>query len=116
MFRRSVIATLALAVLAASAIAPGAAAVVRVNKGMFGVSIGQTKKQVKRKLGRPNDIDRGRKETNWFYESKQLLVTLKNRTKRVVSLYTDHPRERTANGIGVGSTEQQVVAGIRGVE
>ncbi|MDP8943997.1 MAG: hypothetical protein M3N16_07745 [Actinomycetota bacterium] len=108
----SIVLIVALALLAPSS----ASALVRVNKGMFGVSLGKTQKQVKRKLGRPNDVERNRRlrEIDWFYDRRQLMVSFKARTRRVVSLVTSNPRERTASGVGVGSTEQEVVAGVPG--
>ena len=107
--------TFALVLVMTLAMPTIAGAVIRVNKGIFGVSLGQSQKQVKRKLGRPNDVNRSRGHIRWFYDRKQLMVSFRSRTKRVVSLFTDNPRERTPTGVGVGSTEEQVLAGVPGV-
>jgi len=113
---RPSITALALAVVVALTLAPSAGAVIRINRGISGISHGDTKKQVQRKLGRPSDVERERRETTWFYVRKQLVVTFKNRTGRVVFLNSDNPRERTASGDGIGSTEAEVVAGVPGIE
>lgn len=106
--------SIALAICLVMLAPSGASALVRINKGMFGVSLGQSQKQVKRKLGRPNDAERDRRfrEIDWFYDRRDLMVSFKERTRRVVSLVTTNPRERTASGVGVGSTEEEVVAGV----
>lgn len=113
---RRIVIPLALAAAVALLVPTSAGAVIRVNKGMFGVSLGHTMKQVKRKLGRPGDVRRDRRlrETDWFYARRELMVAFKDRTRRVVYLATENPRERTASGVGVGSTEQEVLAGVPG--
>ena len=109
---------LSVAVVAALAlVAPAdAAALIRVNEGMAGVSLGQSQKRVTRELGRPSAVRRDRRfrHVDWTYRRKRLVVSFRERTRRVVFLLTHNRRERTATGVGVGSTEQEVTAGVSG--
>jgi hypothetical protein len=92
-----------------------ASATVRVNQGMFGISLGQSETHVRHKLGRPDGISHDRKhhETDWYYGRKDLFLTFTGKKQRLDSMITGNPRERTANGVGVGSTEAQVTTGVR---
>jgi hypothetical protein len=113
-FRRRVSTVVAVAVLL---FVPASAAVVPVNPvvdvengGLFGVRLGQTDKQVRQALGRPDDVTKvPRLGIHWFYERFDLQMFLNQRTKRVDELFTGDAGAKTASRVGVGSTEQQIV-------
>ena len=95
--RRTLALVLAGAVLALPATA---AATIRPQKGMSGLSLGMTKAQVQSKLGRPIGTGGGR-----YYYAR---VWVAFRLGRVVEITTTRSSERTASGIGVDSTEAAV--------
>jgi len=92
--------TLAL-VLAGAALAlpTAAAATIRPQHGMSGVVLGMTKAQVQARLGRP--LQGGGR---WFYPR----VWVGFRAGRAIEITTTRSTERTASGLGVGSTEAAV--------
>lgn len=106
---------LAVAAVFLAAIPAVASATIRVNQGMFGIKLGQSQYHVRHKLGRPDAVKSDRKlhEVDWFYD-RGLFVAFNEKTKRVTGLLTDRGTERTSNGVGVGSTEAEVVAGVPG--
>jgi hypothetical protein len=73
-----------------------------INGGMFGVSLGSTMKQVRLKLGRPNEVDHRGGTIAWSYDSRGLVIDFKE--NRVHDLSTDGFAQRSASGVGVGST------------
>jgi hypothetical protein len=77
-----------------------AAATIRPQRGMSGVSLGMTKAQVQAKLGRPIGTGGGR----YFYAR----VSVGFRLGRVVEVTTTRSSERTGSGVGVDSSEAQV--------
>src|SRR4051794_39359641 len=80
---------------------------------MFGISLGQSETHVRHKLGRPNEITHPRRhETDWYYGRRDLDLTFAGKKQRLSEMLTRNPRERTANGVGVGSTEAQVITGV----
>jgi opacity protein-like surface antigen len=96
MRRFLVIAAAGIALLVASS----AAATIRPQRGMSGVSLGMTKAQVQAKLGRPIGTGGGR----YFYAR----VWVGFRLGRVVEVTTTRSTERTSSGVGVDSSEAQV--------
>ena len=74
-----------------------AAATIRPQRGMSGVSLGMTKAQVQAKLGRPIGTGGGR-----FYYAR---VWVGFRLGRAVEITTTRSSERTASGVGVDSSE-----------
>ncbi len=93
--------TLALVLAGAVLTLPAtAAATIRPQKGMSGLSLGMTKAQVQSKLGRPIGTGGGR-----YYYAR---VWVAFRLGRVVEITTTRSSERTASGIGVDSTEAAV--------
>jgi hypothetical protein len=88
--------------------AGGASATIKPGRGMSGVELGMTARQVQAKLGRP--IGKG----NWKWYYARLTVTFRNR--RVVGLMTTRSAERFANGLGVDSSEAEVRAAFPRLE
>ena len=87
------------------AVVAGASATIRPARGMAGVSLGMTPAQVQAKLGRP--LAKG--GWRWYYTP----VTVTFRARRVVEVRTTRRNtERTANGVGLDSTEAQVRAAL----
>jgi hypothetical protein len=97
--RRFAAAALCFAVLA---VAGGAFATIKPGRGMSGIELGMTARQVQAKLGRP--VGKG----NWKWYYARVTVTFRNR--RVVELMTTRSAERFANGLGVDSSEAEVRA------
>lgn len=108
--KRTAMLALALSLLLAGSAAAKPAIDIQ-NGAMFGVRLGERAKQVRRKLGRPDDIQRVRKlGIHWFYERIDLQLFLEPINRRVDDLFTANPSAKTAQGIGVGSSEQQLVS------
>jgi hypothetical protein len=94
------------------ALAPAAHAVIQVDRGISGARIGNTRAQVRAALGAPTRTSSGVNDFGRFvrysYEGG-LRVFFQGRTK-VTSVETTGPGDRTATGVGVGSTEAQTDA------
>jgi len=104
----------ALVILLAGAAAASAALVLQ--RGIAGVRLAMTRAQVRAVLGAPRAAVHGRNEFGSFtvYRYRGLRVTFQgNRT--VTAILTTSTTERTAAGVGVGSTEGQVRAKVAGV-
>jgi hypothetical protein len=84
---------------AALALPTAAAATIRPQQGMSGVVLGMTKAQVQARLGRP--LQGG---GHWFFPR----VSVGFRAGRATEITTTRSTERTASGLGVGSTEAAV--------
>jgi hypothetical protein len=104
----------ALVVLLVSAAAASAAIVPQ--RGIAGVRLAMTRAQVRAVLGAPSAAVHGRNDFGSFtvYRYRGLRVTFQgNRT--VTAILTTRTTERTAAGVGVGSTEGQVQAKVAGL-
>ena len=99
------------------ALSPVVGARIVVPRSIAGVELGMTKAQVRARLGKPRRIEMSPPEpgayTEFFYPAAT--VTFED-GRTVTGVRTTSPRERTATGIGVGSTLAAVVAKIRGTE
>jgi hypothetical protein len=105
------------ATLAALALPAAAPALVQIDKGIAGARLGSTIAEVHAALGRParvangsNDFGRFRQETY-----KGGIVVFYQGARTVTSVVTTGLGDRTAKGVGVGSTEAAVRANVAGV-
>ncbi|HEX8854991.1 MAG TPA: hypothetical protein VF752_05270 [Thermoleophilaceae bacterium] len=106
--RLSISALLGLALLLAAAAPAGA--LIHVQKGIAGVRIGMTQQQMKDVLGKPRSAKQGSNDfgpyTQFIYPGR-IAVTFQG-NRRVTGIYTSGTKERTADGVGVGSSERLV--------
>ncbi len=108
----------ALAALAAALAVPASAAggLIVIGKGIRGAAVDMTQKQVRGVLGTPTKTIRG---TNDFGPYTQLryggLSVMFQGNAKVTSVRTTSPADRTASGIGVGSTKASLKARVKGV-
>jgi hypothetical protein len=84
-------------------------------KGIAGVRLGLTQAQVKARVGLPAKVERGSNEIGSYttYRYRTYRVTFFG-GRNVTQVATLSPRERTAAGVGVGSTRAAVVANVAG--
>ena len=97
---------------------PGSAsALVQVDKGIAGVRLNNTKAQVKAALGQPKQIKNGTNDFGSFiqfiYAGKITVLFQSGQT--VTSVSTGGLGDRTAKGVGVGSTETAVKNKVPGI-
>ena len=101
-----------ISVVAFLALAPAAQAVIQLDRGISGARIGNTRAEVRTALGTPKSTSTGSNDFGPFvrytYEGG-LRVFFQGRTK-VTSVMTSGPSDRTATGVGVGSTEAEADA------
>ena len=93
-----------------------ASAAIVPQRGIAGVRLEMTRAQVRAVLGTPTAVVHGSNDFGSFtvYRYRGLRVTFQgNRT--VTAIFTTRAGERTAAGVGVGSTEGQVRAKVAGV-
>jgi hypothetical protein len=106
----------AVALVVALACAAEASAAIVPQRGIAGVTLNMTKAQVRATLGAPRRAIHGSNEFGRFTEFRYrgLRITFQGNL-RVTNVFTTRRTERTARGIGVGSTESQVKAKVSGV-
>ena len=103
-------------VVVALALAAGASAAIVPNRSVGGASLGQTRKQVRASLGNPLSVRRGRNEFGRYTVFRYAHVTVSFQGNGgATALTTTSATQRTARGVGVGSTEAQVKTGVRDV-
>jgi hypothetical protein len=113
---RSLVLAATVAITLASAAT--AEAVIQVQKGISGIRLGMSRAQVKAGLGDPARTKTGH---NDFGPFTQLLyrggitITFQGNASVTAVAITGHT-DRTPSGVGVGSTENQVKRGVRGVK
>ena len=99
--------------------APASATIVP-QRGMLGVVLGDTVREVRAKLGPPDGIRFVRNEIIgrqriYHYGRTAIGFNGDGRRARVINMTTRSRRERLANGIGVGSTKREVMRRVDGV-
>ncbi|MEA2233413.1 MAG: hypothetical protein QOD83_3229 [Solirubrobacteraceae bacterium] len=92
--------------------AVAAPARITVNRSVDGIGLGMTAKEVRARLGKPSLDAVSEGARNYVYRRRALVVSLVG--SRVVIVSTRNARQRTAGGIGVGSTDADVRGGVRG--
>lgn len=96
--------------------APGALALIQLDRAISGVRIGNTKAQVRASLGTPQKSRAGKNEFGSFvqYSYAGGITVMFQGEDRVSSVVTTGLGDRTSSGIGVGSPEDAVknIAGI----
>jgi hypothetical protein len=105
------------AALVALALPASASALIQVDRGIAGARVGNTVGQVHAALGRPARSVRGRSEFGRFLQETYaggVQVTYQGLT-RVTAVDTTGLGDRTARGVGVGSTEATVRAKVAGL-
>jgi hypothetical protein len=114
---RSLALSLCAAVLGALVVAPVASALIQVDRGIAGARLGNTKAQVHAALGRPAKKESGRNDFGPFLQETYRggITVFYQGARRVTSVSTDGLGDRTAKGVGVGSTEAAVKAKVPGV-
>jgi len=112
-----IVLTLAAACLAALALPQAAAALIQVDRGIAGARIDNTRAQVRAALGPPDGSRSGDNDFGPFVEYRYAggLRVLFQGGRRVTSVSTTGRGDRTARGVGVGSTERAVRARVDGV-
>jgi hypothetical protein len=102
--------------LFAMAVCSAASAAIVPQHSIAGVTLGMTEAKVKAKLGAPTHIRAG---TNDFGNWRQLVykhVTVTFQSgKKATALTTRSVKERTAKGVGVGSTRAALRKRVRGL-
>jgi hypothetical protein len=112
------LAILALCTAAAAIALPAAAqAMIQVDRGIAGARLDNTRGEVRAALGAPVRTRRGTNDFGpWLRYEYRGGITVLFQGRRRVSLVTTTGRgDRTARGVGVGSTEAAVRARVRGV-
>jgi hypothetical protein len=98
--------------------APPAQALIQVDAGIAGARLGATRDQVRAALGKPIKIRTLKNDFGPYVEyrfSGGIRVTFQGKTN-VTAVTTTGKSDLTTSGIGVGSTESQVKAKIKGVK
>jgi hypothetical protein len=105
------------AAAAALALPAAAPALVQVDKGIAGARLGNTVAQVHAALGRPSRVANGSNDFGRFRQEtyKGGIVVFFQGARTVTSVVTTGLGDRTAKGVGVGSTEAAVKANVPGV-
>jgi hypothetical protein len=78
----------------------------RVHRSMAGVELGDTGKQVRARLGAPDEVSRHGRTRNLVYRSRKMFVTLVGGKVHILS--TDGRGQRGPGGVGVGTRERRL--------
>jgi hypothetical protein len=104
------------ALLAALVLADAASAVIAIGRGIGGVAIGMSQSTVRTKLGKPARVVHATNEFGPYTQFRYAGYTVDfQNNATVTSIETTLARERTAAGVGVGSTWEQVKTKVSGV-
>jgi len=107
---------LVLFTIAALAFAVAAAATIVPQKGIAGVSIGMSQGKVRSVLGKPSKVKHGTDSFGPYTQFKYpRLSVLFQSGSTVTQISTTRASEKTKTGAGVGSTEAQLRAKVKGL-
>jgi hypothetical protein len=98
--------------------APAADAMIQIDAGIAGARLGNTRDQVRAALGKPIKIRTLKNDFGPYVEyrySGGIRVTFQGKTN-VTAVSTTGKSDLTTGAIGVGSTENQVQASVKGVK
>lgn len=114
--------TKALATAAAIALVLPAAAAARIvpQHGIGGANLDLTQVQVRAKLGKPDKTAHPKspifgRYTTWFYGATSVDM-FATQDRKVFNVSTTSKKEKTASGVGVGSTVAAVKKGVKRVQ
>jgi hypothetical protein len=104
------------AAAAALAVAAGANAAIVPQQSIAGIKLGMSKTQVKAKLGPPQSIHNGTNDFGAFttFRYRAVEVTFQSGAQ-ATGIVTRSRNQRTARGVGVGSTVFSVLVGTPGI-
>jgi hypothetical protein len=108
---------LLLAAAAALALPASAGAAIVPQQSIAGAKLGMTKAQVKAKLGPPQSVQSGTNDFGAFttFRYPPVSVTFQS-GPNATAVVTRSPGQRTAKGVGVGSSVFSVLVGVPGVK
>jgi len=103
-------------VVAALGLAESAGATIVPQKGIAGVRLGMSQAKVRSVLGKPASTKHGSNDFGVYttFRYSRLAITFQGNTA-ATSMSTTRRSEKTATGVGVGSTEARVRSGVKGV-
>ncbi len=99
------------------AVPAGASALIQVDRGIAGARLNNTQAEVRAALGKPGRVVNGRNDFGPFRVFRYrggISVSFQGRRK-VTAVTIKGLGDRTARGVGVGSTEQAVKKRVRGI-
>src|SRR3954471_11432212 len=114
---RRMIASLVVGAAALALPPSSAAALIQVQRGIAGVPLNATQAQMRTALGTPAGVRHGRNDFSVFTEYRYAggITVFFQGNMRVTSVTTRGLGDRTARGIGVGSSEAAVKQRVAGV-
>ena len=95
-----------------------AQAIIQVQHGISGIRLNMSPAQVRAGLGKPEAVTHGKNDFGKFTQYKYrggILVSFQG-NHNVTAVSISSRSDRTASGVGVGSTKQQVKNGVHGVK
>ena len=114
---RTLTPVLAAALLAPLGVPAAAEALIQVDRGIAGARLGNSRAEVRAALGSPESTRSGTNDFGRFLQWRfRGGITVHFQDRREVTLVSTTGRgDRTRRGVGVGSTEAQVKARVRGI-
>lgn len=96
------------------ALAPNATALIQIDRGIAGARLGASPAQVRAALGKPTKTSSGRNDFGpWLrYTFAGGIGVFFQGRKEVTSVQTTGLGDRTSKGVGVGSTQDEVVDNV----